>query len=73
MSERILTAAQVAELFQIDRETVYRMAQQGRIPAFKVGYQWRFSEPDLREWCVFRTGRPGQDMPQEEQLKLQEP
>ena len=50
MSDRILTAAQVAEFFQIDRETVYRLAHQGVLPGFKVGYQWRFAESQIQEW-----------------------
>lgn len=38
----LLTAEQVGRLLGIDRSTVYRMAEQGRLPAAKVGRQWRF-------------------------------
>jgi len=38
----LLTSRQVQELFQVDRSTIYRMAEDGRLPAVKVGRQWRF-------------------------------
>jgi excisionase family DNA binding protein len=38
----LLTTKQVQELFNVDRSTIYRMAEDGRIPAVKVGRQWRF-------------------------------
>jgi len=40
----LLTTKQVQELFQVDRSTIYRMAEDGRLPAVKVGRQWRFPE-----------------------------
>lgn len=38
----LLTTKQVQELFRVDRSTIYRMAEDGRLPAVKVGRQWRF-------------------------------
>ena len=43
----LLTTRQVQELFNIDRSTIYRMAEDGRIPAVKVGRQWRFPSERL--------------------------
>jgi excisionase family DNA binding protein len=37
-----LTAQEMQELISVDRSTVYRMAEDGRLPAVKVGRQWRF-------------------------------
>ncbi len=42
MTQRLLTAGQVGDMFGIDTSTVYRMAGDGRLPAVKVGRQWRF-------------------------------
>jgi excisionase family DNA binding protein len=39
---RLLTARQVQSMLHVDRSTVYRMAEDGRLPAIKVGRQWRF-------------------------------
>lgn len=37
-----LTAHQVQDLLEVDASTVYRMAGDGRLPAVRVGHQWRF-------------------------------
>ena len=44
----LLTAKEVQALLQVDRSTVYRMAEDGRLPAVKVGKQWRFSTDQLQ-------------------------
>lgn len=51
MDERAyLTVEEVAERFGVNVTTIYRLLQQGRLPGFKVGNQWRFSEARLEEW-----------------------
>ena len=46
----MLTAKDIQALLQVDRSTVYRMAEAGRIPAIKVGRQWRFPAPEVKSW-----------------------
>ena len=41
-SSRLLSAEEVGQALGIDVSTVYRMAGDGRLPARKVGRQWRF-------------------------------
>ena len=55
---KLLTTREVVELIKVDKSTVYRMAENGRIPAVKVGRQWRFPEDRLLEWLGRRT--PGE-------------
>ena len=43
----LLTTKQIQDLLHIDRTTVYRMLQDGRLAGFKVGGQWRFSRANL--------------------------
>jgi excisionase family DNA binding protein len=38
---------EVADYLKVSVTTVYRMAQQGRIPGIKVGRQWRFRQEDI--------------------------
>jgi len=38
----LLTARDLQDLLDVDKSTVYRMAGDGRLPAIKVGRQWRF-------------------------------
>ena len=40
--EAMLTARDIQEAIHVDKSTVYRMAEDGRLPAIKVGRQWRF-------------------------------
>jgi excisionase family DNA binding protein len=49
MSE-MLTAKEMEELLQVDRSTIYRMAESGRLPAIKVGKQWRFPAEKVENW-----------------------
>ena len=56
--EHPLTPEDVAMLLQIDRETVYRMARRGELPAFKVSSRWRFLPSRLQRWMEEQE-RPG--------------
>lgn len=46
-----LTVEDVAKRFEVNVTTVYRLVQRGKLPAFKVGHQWRFSKARLEEWA----------------------
>ncbi len=46
----MLTAKEMQELLQVDRSTIYRMAEAGRLPAIKVGKQWRFPGDLVENW-----------------------
>lgn len=51
MSEKpYLTVDDVAKRFSVNVTTIYRLVQRGKLPAFKVGSQWRFSKTRLEEW-----------------------
>mgnify|MGYP001559741972 CR=1 FL=1 len=56
MSTRLyLTIQDVAERFGLNTTTVYHLAQQGSLPGFKIGSQWRFSEQMLERWVAERV------------------
>jgi excisionase family DNA binding protein len=65
LSAPLLTAAEVAELFKLNAETVYGLIQKDGLPAAKIGGQWRFSEEKLRAWFEARhvneLGTTGRD------------
>lgn len=48
----ILTVDEAAELLKIPRSSVYKLAQQGKIPAQKVGKHWRFYRPKIMKWIA---------------------
>jgi len=45
--QRLLSAREVQDVLHIDRSTVYRMAEDGRLPAIRVGKQWRFPADEI--------------------------
>ncbi len=47
-----LRIQEVAKRFRVNTTTVYRLVKRGRLPAFKVGNQWRFSEERLQQWIA---------------------
>ena len=49
-----LSVEEVAGRFGVNVTTVYRLVKQGKLPAFKVGNQWRFSQARLEEWVADR-------------------
>ena len=55
MRNEYLSVDDVAKHFGVNATTVYRLAQRGRLPAFKVGNQWRFSKEMLEAWVSEQT------------------
>lgn len=45
--KEILTVSQVSEYLQLSEMTTYKLVQEGRIPAFKIGRHWRVRKKDL--------------------------
>lgn len=48
----ILTLDEVAAYLKAGKRTVYRLAQKGGIPAFKLGGAWRFRRSELDRWIA---------------------
>ena len=46
----LMTPEDVANYLSISPRTVYDYAQKGKIPAIKIGGQWRFREDDISQW-----------------------
>lgn len=51
-----LTTEEVLEYLQVNLRTVYRLIKAGKIPAVRVGRQWRFRKRDIDRWLD--TQRP---------------
>jgi len=45
-----LTIEECVKYLKMSVSTIYRLAQQGKIPATKVGNQWRFQKKKIDEW-----------------------
>jgi len=49
-NKEILTAKEVAEYLNIHPLTVHKYAREGKIPAFKIGTDWRFHKKYIQRW-----------------------
>lgn len=54
--DRWLTLDELAEYLKLSRTKLYRLAQNGNIPASKLGKQWRFNTEEIDEWM--KSQRP---------------
>ena len=57
LSEPLLTLEQVANYLNVHKFTVYRLLDQ-RLPAFKVGNQWRFKQEMIEAWLSKNEKKP---------------
>jgi len=48
--DAFLTTEEVLDYLQVNLRTVYRLIKAGRIPAVRVGRQWRFRKADIDAW-----------------------
>ena len=48
--EPAMTVRDIATVLNVDEKTIYRLAQKGDLPGFKVSGSWRFQRPDLLAW-----------------------
>ena len=48
--KEILTAREVADYLGLHPLTVHRYAREGKIPAFKIGTDWRFHKKYIEKW-----------------------
>jgi excisionase family DNA binding protein len=69
----ILTLTEVASLLRIGERTAYELARRGRIPAAKVGGQWRTRRTDIDAWLSrggeVPTGEGGLESSHERELR----
>ena len=55
--EVFLTTEEVLEYLQVNLRTVYRLIKAGKIPAVRVGRQWRFRKKDIDAWLDSQRSR----------------
>jgi excisionase family DNA binding protein len=48
--KEIMTAKEVADYLNLHTLTVHRFAREGKIPAFKIGTDWRFHKKYIERW-----------------------
>jgi excisionase family DNA binding protein len=57
VDESFLTTEEVLDYLQVNLRTVYRLIKAGKIPAVRVGRQWRFRKRDIDAWLESQRPR----------------
>ena len=55
--DQIMTLREVAQYLGLHVMTVYKLTREGRVPAAKIGGQWRFKRDILEEWLEAKMYR----------------
>jgi excisionase family DNA binding protein len=63
IDETFLTTEEVLEYLQVNLRTVYRLIKAGKIPAVRVGRQWRFRKRVIDAWLDRQRPRSGAGRP----------
>jgi len=48
--QRLMTIKELADYLRLSKVTVYKMTRQGKIPASKIGKQWRYNKSEIDSW-----------------------
>ena len=46
----VMTIEQLCSYLQLSRSTLYKLAQEGKVPGQKVGKHWRFKKDVIDRW-----------------------
>lgn len=52
----VMTVAEVAQFLRLAESTVYKLAQERKLPGRKIGGAWRFSREALEQWLIGPQG-----------------
>ena len=63
MDDTFLTTEEVLDYLHVNLRTVYRLIKAGKIPAVRVGRQWRFKRADLDAWLDGQRSRKSRNAP----------
>lgn len=56
---KVMTVKELSDYLKVHPSTVYRQLRRGRLPAFKVGSDWRFNVESIDRWRLGQDGLGG--------------
>ncbi len=56
---KVMTVKELSNYLKVHPSTVYRQLRRGRLPAFKVGSDWRFNVESIDRWRLGQDGFGG--------------
>jgi len=57
--DTVMTIADLSKYLKISRSTLYKLAQEGKLPSQKVGRHWRFHRDAIDRWLGQRREQKG--------------
>lgn len=54
-NQELMTLEEVANYLRVNEKTIYRLLNEGEIPARKIGHLWRFKSVEIDEWLNKKT------------------
>jgi len=61
VEEDYYTLQEIAERLKVSYRTVYRWVHSGKLPAYKLGSDWRVKESDVSDFIKARRSEPERD------------
>lgn len=52
MPDEVLTIDELAAYLKVAKSTLYKLAQEGKLPGQKVGKHWRFRRVVIDDWLA---------------------
>jgi len=59
--DEIMTMDELAEYLKISKSTLYKLAQDDKLPGTKIGKRWRFHKDAVDEWVKHGLEHPTPD------------
>lgn len=56
----LMTIDELAKYLRMKKVTIYKHAQEGKVPGFKVGSKWRFKKSTVDKWIDDKEKGPAQ-------------
>jgi len=56
----VMTINELAVYLQVSKSSLYKLAQDGKVPGQKVGRHWRFHRGTIDNWLAKRSDEGGQ-------------
>ena len=50
MEKEILDIKEVAKYLKVSTDLIYKYANSGKIPCFKIGNKWKFEKSSIDKW-----------------------
>jgi len=58
-ADEVMTIIDLAAYLKLSKSTLYKLAQEGKVPGQKIGKHWRFHRQVIEQWLIGNDTRNG--------------